>query len=848
MSWGGGITLLLAFLCLAGLLSTGIRLGVAGLGPGQGLFVVPLWHSVRAGLILTSAATVVLGVSCLAAYAAASRRWEFHGQDWEDIVVKQGFGNAWSDLHARDENGEHRRAAREAHRQQARHDTRALRQRRLARIARAVGRHDLADRRAMLAAQDEQAAEAQAAAVAEHERATGERKRPISDDPLGGRLLRILAGFNLIVLSGVVGLAAGQFAAGFDSAWWLVTGVGAAAFLAVHRVLITVGPLTARPAAHSGSIVVTIVIALLASPPVGLLALTGALISTWGRRELRVNTAHPESSDLRSPLPWTVAALYTLVGIAVFAMPPVSFSAVTVNTGSAQFIGALLDQSGDGVHMMICTPLADATSTQTYLHEVPAAQVSSLTTAGQASFDPGGRPSLLAVVLNLIGINSPKALFVPSIWARKPTCAGAPPRFLTVGHEDPALGQGAIAGPAPPRARAIDGEAPIQQTADSRIARLARRYQPTMELTVTDRFWPVSVGAVVAGLGAGGARTCLFKPPAPGCTHVATPPATGQPTDYLRYPSTPLDDSALTPNPAAQFRAFEAGQHTVTGDLHQWLADPGRLDPWRTAQLYFYLAGPVHFDGIEHKLPAWPVANTVAPWLRAIDGADGLLGLQYWFFYPYNYYPLIVRTSLMGGAPIAGDVKNVDLHQGDWEHVTVLLDGRTLDPVAIYMARHANEGQFYAWNSPLLHFDDGHPIVQGAFGGHPSYPNTCAQHVRSVGAGFLSDWIVCGSGRFAFRAQSTPLVDLASPQVSWACWPGHFGEAKPGREVVNPDADTVTKFIAANVHVAGPQSPLQQAENGSLSTHHGVCATGKATTEHDALHGPLATLLSGTSG
>lgn len=56
---------------------------------------------------------------------------------------------------------------------------------------------------------------------------------------------------------------------------------------------------------------------------------------------------------------------------------------------------------------------------------------------------------------------------------------------------------------------------------------------------------------------------------------------------------------------------------------------------------------------------------------------SGLIGLEYWFYYPFNYYPLVVNSDLMNGAPIAGDELNVDLHQGDWEHVDVLLNPKT---------------------------------------------------------------------------------------------------------------------------------------------------------------------------
>jgi hypothetical protein len=86
-----------------------------------------------------------------------------------------------------------------------------------------------------------------------------------------------------------------------------------------------------------------------------------------------------------------------------------------------------------------------------------------------------------------------------------------------------------------------------------------------------------------------------------------------------------------------------------------------------------------------------------------------------------------------------------------------------------------------------------------------------------------SDWVVCGSGRFAFRASTTPLVDLA--QETWACWKGHFGEAKPRLEVNAPgEPDNIFSGARELFYVAGPVSPLWQGENGSLAHGTGPCA------------------------
>jgi hypothetical protein len=380
-----------------------------------------------------------------------------------------------------------------------------------------------------------------------------------------------------------------------------------------------------------------------------------------------------------------------------------------------------------------------------------------------------------------------------------------------VGTEDPALGAGAIAGPAPPGGRAHDGEQPIEQTTPAAITRLARLYQPTVEVTVADRFWPVSVGAVLNDAGESGGRTCLVSSGSPGCARVSSlsslVPAASHTGDYLRLPA------GLQNDPTKQFLAFERGQSIVPGSRHNWLADPGLLDPWYTAQVYFYYAGTIDRS-------QWPQAS------RNPDVPQKLVGLEYWFFYPFNYYPTVVGSELMNDAPLAGDTTNTDRHQGDWEHVVVLLDPATFKPAWLYMARHADEGQFFPWDSPTLALDHGHPIVQAAFGGHPTYPNHCGPRYRRRVDDVSADWIVCGSGRFAFRAATTPLVDLA--QTTWGCWKGHFGEAKPGFEVNAPrESDDVLVQAREFVFVQGPPSPLWQAENYDGTTKKGVC-TGPA--------------------
>ncbi|HKG04774.1 MAG TPA: hypothetical protein VKB03_16505 [Conexibacter sp.] len=616
--------------------------------------------------------------------------------------------------------------------------------------------------------------------------------------PLGEGAVRTVAGFNVLVLAVLIGLAVARVVELIFPNWIAIVAFFAVAAFAVWR-LATWGPLHWR--SHIAAIVLALAVAFFAAAPIGVLVIASVAIALLGRRIARLERPRSAVAFLHSPLLWGLLAIYVLVGLAFSAQPPVSFTRAALETRAGRQLGGYLGRSSDGVYLATCTGLANATSRTERAVLVPAAEIERTTLGGQRyTFDSGERPSLATIALHALGIDAhPPTWFHADLQSQESTCDAE----LAPDQPGDALGNGALVGPAPPGGRASGGEAPIAETSPA-LAELARRYQPTLEVTVADRFWPVSVASVLQSRGSfvhglrhdGHRTTCLVR----GGSCVAAPPTLADLTpvgasedDYLDYPA-----SFGRGDPTSEFSAFLRGQGTPLRRTGDWLADPAAaIDPWRSAQLYVYDAG---VGGYGRRYPGAP---------------PGLRSLQYWFFYPYNYYPTVVARRLMATSPIAADLANADLHEGDWEHVSVLLDPRSREPRFLYMARHDLEGVTLPWDSKLLRFENGHPIVQAALGGHPTYPNGCEEHLREILKNLGSDWLVCGSGRFVFRAETTPLVDLA--RASWACWPGHFGEATAAqvRNAQRGEADP-RRALAKYVVVAGPRSPLRQAENADV--------------------------------
>lgn len=303
--------------------------------------------------------------------------------------------------------------------------------------------------------------------------------------------------------------------------------------------------------------------------------------------------------------------------------------------------------------------------------------------------------------------------------------------------------------------------APVRDPAKAKS--LAVRYQPSLEIEKDDGFWPMSV-LTIDKLKEHGAGPCLSMRRGEKCNPLATVNQLPWDTDpalaYIDYPADNTD--------------VDEQREEVRQELRELLGGQESSVPWGTrAQLYFYVTG---------------------------RGRDNPISLQYWFYYPFNYLPL--RT-------FGHSIWNTDLHEGDFEGLSILLSAQTHRPVYVWMLRHTEESERFVWNEGALKHPEGHPIGYVAQGSHATY-GSCGHKYRSVRREVEGvslpiplpyDSISCSAGDRHELASTWPVVNIA--RTWWACWPGHFGYAPGyGQPRNNLDAD-------------GPASPLFQQKFGS---------------------------------
>ena len=207
---------LAAYVSVVGWIVELVRFAAARLPAGATAAALSTREVFGDGLRSTLLMAAVFAVSCAFAYFSSARKRDVHGQDWHDIIRKRGVANAAADVDAREERCRRERlhaseVADRADRVAARSSRRGLRL-----ITGVAGR--IHSRNAQRAAGGPIGA-----------------PKPLKPAPLGDPAVRVIAGFNIMILSVLVALAVARaVGAAIPLVRWVGVLIGVLVFLAAR--------------------------------------------------------------------------------------------------------------------------------------------------------------------------------------------------------------------------------------------------------------------------------------------------------------------------------------------------------------------------------------------------------------------------------------------------------------------------------------------------------------------------------------------------------------------------------------------------------------------------------------
>ena len=160
-------------------------------------------------------------------------------------------------------------------------------------------------------------------------------------------------------------------------------------------------------------------------------------------------------------------------------------------------------------------------------------------------------------------------------------------------------------------------------------------------------------------------------------------------------------------------------------------------------------------------------ALNATPYYTHIDlHSDGRILIQYWFFFAYNG-----DLGLIFPIPLVGE------HEGDWEHLDVLLNDDGSPTGDVYFAAHGSEGD---WSRDFDRNAEGRPITYSAWHSHASYARKGKHSRYSSTGGFIPDFAFGGTpwnGPVEMVSINPDLlVDPKSfEEARWLAWLGDWG-------------------------------------------------------------------------
>lgn len=164
------------------------------------------------------------------------------------------------------------------------------------------------------------------------------------------------------------------------------------------------------------------------------------------------------------------------------------------------------------------------------------------------------------------------------------------------------------------------------------------------------------------------------------------------------------------------------------------------------------------FKGVHQELDHVPTYVHVHPTMHRNFPPDAIT-LQYWFLYPFSGE---AESTFHGGQ-----------HEGDWEHVSIVVSNTTHAIYAAYFAAHSHESSWL--HAPDYEVVDGHIRVFSALHTHANYP-TVGHKPREMG--LLVDQ--CSSEGIQWQPHPVNIGELnrPMPNTRWTLFNGFWGSSR----------------------------------------------------------------------
>jgi hypothetical protein len=168
--------------------------------------------------------------------------------------------------------------------------------------------------------------------------------------------------------------------------------------------------------------------------------------------------------------------------------------------------------------------------------------------------------------------------------------------------------------------------------------------------------------------------------------------------------------------------------------------------------------------------------------------------IQYWLFYPFN-------------GPVI-DAVGIGAHEGDWEHVSIVVHNTTHKVQGVYMAAHSHDAMWL--DAKDVSWTDGHLDVFVALHTHASYEKPGRHELRILfNKSFIYDYAsMLGTAWIPDLIMNMGEKEFPSQAAPWLRFNGYWGSKR---------LSYASHLVAPLDSASPPQGPAHQTDYWNLN-------------------------------